>query len=78
MRPQTRERQDSLPAMTYLLLMACTEMPIGSDRDPNDADQVATIGEEAVDLPLVDQNGDTFFLADERGKVIFLDMSGFH
>jgi len=64
--------------MTYLFLMACTEMPLESGRAPNDADVAATIGEEAVDLPLVDQHGATFHLADERGKVIFLDMSGFH
>jgi len=65
--------------MMWWALLACTELPTDGPVGRNGDGGAATgIGQEATDLPLIDATGDTFWLADERGKVIFLDMSGFH
>jgi hypothetical protein len=65
--------------MLMFALFACVPLESG-DAGPrgNDAVDAVVIGDRAVDLPLTGADGRDFYLADDRGKVIFLDMSGFH
>ncbi len=63
--------------MLILALFACSPLESGHgavDAAPNSV----VVGDSAADLPLVGADGSDFYLADDRGKVIFLDMSAFH
>jgi len=64
--------------MLVLALFACAPLESGPEAGSDAAPNAVVVGDSAVDLPLLGADGSDFYLADDRGKVIFLDMSGFH
>jgi len=64
--------------MILLAMLACQAPTDEAPPGAGAPDGAAELGAEAPDVTLIGADGDTFALSDDRGSVIFLDMSGFH